>query len=60
MTSMVMMNLFLLSVRRGVGTSISVATYQSTVPELFSYHDSGTETQFGYDFNVLTWWKSHN
>jgi hypothetical protein len=28
--------------------------------ELSSYLDSDTETQFGSDFNILTWWKSHN
>jgi hypothetical protein len=57
---MVMMNLFFASVTRGAGTSTSVPASQSTISELSSYHDSGTETQFGSDFNVLTWCKSHN
>jgi hypothetical protein len=49
---------FSASVGRGAGPSVSSS--QSALFELSSYLDSDTETQFGSDFNILTWWKSHN
>jgi hypothetical protein len=49
---------FSASVGRGAGPSVSSS--QSALSELSSYLDSDTETQFGSDFNILTWWKSHN
>ena len=49
---------FFASIGRGAGPSVSSS--QSALSELSSYLDSDTETQFGSDFNILTWWKSHN
>jgi hypothetical protein len=32
----------------------------SSISELTSYLDSDTETKFGPDFNILSWWQRHN
>jgi hypothetical protein len=40
----------------GAGTPGS----SSSISELTSYLDSDTETKFGPDFNLLSWWKRHN
>jgi hypothetical protein len=59
MTFMVTMDIFCFYLK-GVGPSGSVLASQSALSKLSSYLDSDTETQFGSDFNILTWWKSHN
>jgi hypothetical protein len=40
----------------GAGTPGS----SSSLSELSSYLDSDTETKFGPDFNILSWWQRHN
>jgi hypothetical protein len=40
----------------GAGTPGS----SSSLSELSSYLDSDTETKFGPDFNILSWWQHHN
>jgi hypothetical protein len=40
----------------GAGTPGS----SSSISELTSYLDSDTETKFGPDFNILSWWQRHN
>jgi hypothetical protein len=57
MTYMVMMVLFCW---KDAGPSVSISSSRSVVSELSSYLDSDTKTHFGSDFNILTWWKSHN
>jgi hypothetical protein len=55
MTSMVIMMLFLLLLE---GVQVPqyhlVSSSQSALSELSSYLDSDIETQFGFDFNILT------
>jgi hypothetical protein len=49
---------FSASFGRGAGPSVSSS--RSDLFDLSSYLESDTETLFGSEFNILTWWKSHN
>jgi hypothetical protein len=44
----------------GAGIATLGTSSPSSLSELSSYLDSDTETKFGPDFNILSWWQRHN